>query len=45
MRELKREDDTIITRKAVISTEVRSFFENLYNDEEYVSQECMEEMV
>ena len=25
--------------------EVRSLFENLYNGEEYVSQECMEEMV
>ena len=45
MRELKNEDGTVITEKAAISTEVRNFFENLYNDEEYVSQECMEEMV
>ena len=31
--------------QVAISTEVRSFFENLYNDEENVSQECMDEMV
>ena len=45
MRELKNEDDTVITGQATISTEVRGFFESLYNDEEYVSQECMEEIV
>ena len=43
--ELKNEDGTVIIGQAAINTEVRSFFENLYNDEEYVSQECMEEMV
>ena len=45
LRELKNEDGSIITGQATINTEVRNFFENLYNDEEYVSQECMEEMV
>ena len=45
MRELKKEDGTVISRQAAINTEVRSFFENMYNEEEYVSQECMEEMV
>ena len=45
MRELKSEDDTNITGQAAISKDVRSFFDNLYNDEEYVSQEFMEEMV
>ena len=45
IRELKNEDGTTITGQAAISTEVRNFFENLYNDEEYVSQEWMEEMV
>ena len=37
IREFKSEDDTLITRQAAISMEVRSLFENLYNDEEYVS--------
>ena len=45
MSELKSEDGTVITGQATINTEVRGFFESLYNDEEYVSQECMEEMV
>ena len=45
LRELKNEDGTVITGQVAINMEVRSFFENLYNDEEYVSQECMEEMV
>ena len=45
MRELKNEDGTVIKGQAAISTEVRVFFESLYNDEEYVSQEYMEEMV
>ena len=45
MREHKNEDGTTIIGQAAISTEVRNFFENLYNDEEYVSQDCMEEMV
>ena len=45
MRELKNEDSTVITEQATISTEVKNFFENLYNDEEYISQYCMEEMV
>ena len=45
MREIKNEDDTVITDQAVISTEVRGFFENLYNAEEDVSQENMEKMV
>ena len=43
--ELKNEDGTVIIGQAAINTEVRTFFENLYNDEEYVSQYCMEEMV
>ena len=45
MRELKNEDDTVIIGQATISIEVRNLFESLYNDEEYVSQEYMEEMV
>ena len=45
MRELKNEDSIVITGQATISTKVRGFFESLYNDEEYVSQEYMEEMV
>ena len=44
MRELKKEDDTIISGQAAISSEVRDFFENIYNNEEDVSQEKMEEM-
>ena len=45
MRDLKNEDGTVITGQATISTEVRGFFESLYNYEEYVSRENMEEMV
>ena len=45
MRELKNEGSTVIIGQAAISTEVRGFFEILYNDEEYVSWENMEEMV
>ena len=45
MRELKTEDGTAILGQAAISTEVRSFFEHLYNDEEQVPQRLMEEMV
>ena len=45
MRELKNEHGKVIKGQVVISTEVRGFFESLYNDEEYVSQEYMEEMV
>ena len=45
MREIKTEDGTIITRQAIISIEVRGFFEILYNTKEDVSQENMEEMI
>ena len=45
MRELKTEDGTAIQGQATISTEVRTFFEHLYNDEEQVPQCLMEEMV
>ena len=45
MREIKTEDNTVITGQATINTEVRGFFENIYNTEEDVSQEIMEEMV
>ena len=45
MRELKTEDGAVIQGQAAISTEVRTFFEHLYNDEEPVSQCLMEEMV
>ena len=37
MRELKNEDGVVNTGQAAISTEIRGFFEILYNDEEYVS--------
>ena len=45
MRELKNDDGLVILGKAAISTEVRNFFEHLYNDEEQVPQRFMEEMV
>ena len=45
MRELKKEDGTVISGHAAISTELRGFFENIYNNEEDVSQENMEEMI
>ena len=44
MRELKKEDGTVIIGQATIGIEVRGFFENIYNNEEEVSQENMEEM-
>ena len=45
LRELKNDDGTVISRQAAISLEVSTFFEHLYNDEEQVSQNTMEEMV
>ena len=45
IRELKAEDGTLIQGQVAISTEVRIFFEHLYNDEEHVPQCIMEEMV
>ena len=45
LRELKAEDGSLIQGQAAISTEVRTFFDNLYNDEEHVSHCIMEEMV
>ena len=45
IRELNSEDGAVIQGQAAISSEVRNFFEHLYNDEEPVSQRLMEEMV
>ena len=44
LRELKNEDGTFITGQEAISLEVRTFFKHLYNDEEKVSQNTMEEL-
>ena len=44
MMELKKKDGTVISRQVAINTEVTGFFLNLYNNEEDVSQENMEEM-
>ena len=45
IRELKKDDGTNITGQATIKSEVRSFFESIYNNEEDVSQENMDEMI
>ena len=38
IREIKKDDETTITVQAEIISEVRFFFENIYNDEEEVSK-------
>ena len=45
MQELKAEDGSLIQGKATISTEVRTFFEHLYSNEDQVPHHLMEEMV
>ena len=45
IRELKYEDGTVIQGQTNISSEVRNFFEHLYNAEEPTTQRLMEDMV